>query len=66
MWNSRNSGGGEIRFCVEPLNGFIGDRFVKLGEFGEFGDFGDFKIVAYNEPSNGPWVCDEPERQNNK
>lgn len=30
------------------------------GNVGDFcGDFGLFKMVAYNEPSNGPWVCNE-------
>lgn len=30
------------------------------GNTGDFsGDFGLFSIVAYSEPSNGPWVCNE-------
>lgn len=30
------------------------------GNVGDFnGDFGLFNIVAYNEPSNGPCVCNE-------
>lgn len=56
-----NSGGGDIKFGTEPRWGFNGVVLVGNGKIvGErSGDFGDFNIVAYNEPSNGPWVCCE-------
>lgn len=79
-----NSGGGDIRFCVEDVRSGFGvdetmvkfelDRWWLLltifeinagGNVGDLnGDFGLFKIVAYNEPSNGPWVCNEPAKKN--
>lgn len=58
----RNSGGGDIRFWVEPRNGLTGVwmPFDRLGDLGDvFGEREFFDIVAYKEPSRGPWVWDD-------
>lgn len=60
-----NSGGGDIRFWVDPgLFGWTVLLLLTVGNCGivdedRSGVFGLFNIVAYSEPSNGPCVCGE-------